>query len=140
MTSGRNLLLDYFSGALNIDEMRARAAAGADADAGEALQLAEFDFKCRQILASVKPRPGAAERLGELVARVPIEDEPLGEAGHFWPIPQSTMEFDVIGAQYTPKEGSKSKTQRRTSKKAKSKTAKTKTARKGAAKKRKKKN
>lgn len=98
----KNLLFDYLAGALTMEQLREQIASSADPASREWLQLAEFDRRCRRILSRLKPRPGAAERLEELVSRAALENDSPGEhldIGNSWPMSGTAMQFDVVGAQ-----------------------------------------
>jgi hypothetical protein len=101
-----NLLFDYLAGTLTMEQLKERVADSDDPASREGLRLAEFDRLCRRMFSGLKPRPGAAERLEELVSQATLDKNSPGEppaAANFWPLGASALRFDVIGAQKVPR-------------------------------------
>ena len=108
MTSHSNLLLDYFGGRLTVEQLQAQIAGNPDRSSQEVLRLAQLDQRFRRILSGLKPRPGAAQRLGELVS-MPQVPERSGKTPWLRSLLPggASLEFDVVGAQHTPKKSEK---------------------------------
>ena len=105
MSDTINQLSRYLAGDLSLDEARVQLGFGGQSKSKNVLGLIELDHRCRQVLSRIASPSGAAERLSQLVCDVSSYVE-VGATQKARPPSRMTInapEFDVFGAQYTPK-------------------------------------
>jgi hypothetical protein len=105
MRDSINQLSRYLAGDLSLDEARVQLGSGGQGKGKDVLDLIELDHRCRQVLSRIASPSGAAERLSQLVSDVGsyVEVETTQKARPPSRIAINAPEFDVFGAQYTPK-------------------------------------
>ena len=92
---------DYFAGRLSADEMKKKLKTLAESNAQELASLVEFDERARNLLSSLDPPSGAADRLTQRIVFADTwmeqaEQARAGKPSSKW-FGSLTPAFDVIG-------------------------------------------